>query len=101
MIGIIAALGFWIPVVGALAGLVALILGIVAWVKASKGTAGGKPMAIIGTILGVLALLGGILVTVLVIWFASSVDDCYDPDFTDAQIQQCIEDQVNDRFGVE
>ena len=36
-------------------GLVALILGIVAWRRASAGTAGGKPMAVIGTILGGLA----------------------------------------------
>jgi uncharacterized membrane protein YphA (DoxX/SURF4 family) len=95
VVGIIAALGFWFPVIGALLGLVAVVIGIIAWRNASNGTASGQGMAIAGTILGALALIGGILVTILTIWVFSNAVDCIDPNLTDAQIQRCLEDQFN------
>ena len=100
IVGIIACLGFWVPFGGVLLGIVALILGIIAWRKASAGTAGGKAMAVIGTILGGLAVLGGIVATIFIVWLIRETADCYDPSLTDAEVQACIEDQVNDRFGV-
>ena len=76
-------------------GLVALILGIVAWRKASSGPAGGKPMAIIGTILGALAMLGGIIATILLIWVFGHVAHCTDLNLTDQQRQACVDAEFN------
>jgi len=96
VLGIIACLGFWIPFGGAILGLIALVLGIVAWRRASAGRAGGKPMAIIGTILGGLAVVGGIIATVLLIWVFGRVAHCTDANLTDQEISNC----VNDELGV-
>ncbi len=96
VLGIIAVLGFWIPGVGIGLGLIALIFGIVAWVKAGKGSAGGLGMAITGTILGGLALLGGIAVTIVTVWFVTTTADCFDANLTDSQRQLCFENKLND-----
>ena len=90
-----ACLGFWIPFAGVVAGIVALILGIVAWRKASSGRAGGKPMAIIGTILGGVAIVGGIVATIFLIWVFGHVAHCTDRNFTDEERQACVDTEFN------
>jgi hypothetical protein len=97
---IVAGVLFWIPVLGILLALTGLVLGIVAWMKAGKQNR-PKGMAIAATIVSILALLGSILVTALVIFFGDIVVDCADPDLTQQEQEDCIEDRVNDRFGVD
>lgn len=67
VLGIVALLGCWIPfvnIVSAIIGVVGVVLGIVAIVQASRGTAGGKVMAIIGAALSALAIILSIVVSV-------------------------------------
>lgn len=66
VLGIVAILGSWIPFLSigsALIGLIGLVFGIVAIVKAVKGSAAGKVMAIVGTVLSALAILFAIIST--------------------------------------
>jgi hypothetical protein len=56
VLGIIGVVSFFF-FVGGLIGIVALVLGIVAIQRARKGQAGGKSMAIAGTILGGTAIV--------------------------------------------
>lgn len=96
--GIIALILCWTVVVGIVAGLIAVIVGIIAWVKARRGTAGGGGMAIAGLVLGLLGLIAAIvLVAVVGTWFVNNGGD----DFVDCvnnangdqdKIQQCQDD---------
>jgi hypothetical protein len=75
VVGIISLLLAWIPVVNIVSivgGIAALVLGIVAVRKANQGTAGGKGMAIGGTVLGGVSLVAAIVVNVVV---GIAVDD--------------------------
>lgn len=75
VLGIFALLFSWIPFLNfftGIAAVVGLILGIIAIVKAVKGTAGGKVMAIVGTSLAALALILGTVVNTAVV---SAIDD--------------------------
>ncbi|MDN4480508.1 DUF4190 domain-containing protein [Demequina muriae] len=66
VLGIVAILGSWIPFLSigsALIGAIGLVFGIIAVVKAFKGTAGGKVMAIIGSVLSGLAIIFAIVST--------------------------------------
>ncbi|WP_277211836.1 DUF4190 domain-containing protein [Isoptericola croceus] len=68
VLGIVALLGCWIPILNIgsiLLGLVGIVLGIVAIVQAARGTAGGKVMAIVGVALSVVAIVLSIVVSVL------------------------------------
>lgn len=68
VLGILALLGSWIPflnIVSIIMGIVGLILGIVAISKASKGQAGGRVMAMVGSALCVLAIVLSIVVNVV------------------------------------
>ena len=78
VLGIVAIVGAWIPilnVVSILIGLVGVVLGAIAIVKALKGTAGGKVMAIVGTSLSALAIIGAIIVNAATV---AAVDDALD-----------------------
>ncbi|GAA1984379.1 hypothetical protein GCM10009718_22190 [Isoptericola halotolerans] len=78
VLGILALLGCWIPFLNigsAVLGLVGAVLGIVAVVQSSRGTAGGKGMAITGTVLSVVAIVASVLITVATAAFFSSTYD--------------------------
>jgi hypothetical protein len=96
---IAAGVLFWIPFLGILIALVGLVLGVVAWSTAGKN---GRPkgIAIAATIVGALAMVGAILVTLFVFYFWDVIKDCTDPNLTSAEQEQCATDRVNDRFGV-
>jgi hypothetical protein len=75
VLGIVALLGCWIPflnVISIVIALVGVVLGIVGAVKASKGTAGGKVMAIVGTALSALAIVLSIVISVATASFFTS-----------------------------
>ncbi len=68
VLGIVALLGCWVPVIGfffAFLGLIAIGLGVAGAVQASKGRAGGKGMAITGAVLGAVSIVLSILAFVL------------------------------------
>ena len=98
VVGVIALLICWVPVIGVLVGLAALGLGIGGWVRGRR-TGGGIGLAVAGTVLGALAVVLGILATVLLFSLLGTLADCDRPGFTDEQVSQCIEDKLTDRFG--
>ncbi|MGV9674362.1 DUF4190 domain-containing protein [Nocardia sp. NPDC003482] len=65
VLGILALLSFWTIFGGILFGLVGLVFGIIAIVKARRGTAGGRGMAIAGLILSLLGLIAAIVLTAI------------------------------------
>jgi hypothetical protein len=95
-----AGLLFWLPFLGVILALVGLVLGIIAWATAGKN---GRPkgLAIAATIVSTLALLAGVAVTAFVMFFGDAIIDCSDPDLTPDEQTQCIEDRVNDQFGID
>lgn len=67
VVGIISFVLAWIPVVNLvsiLGGIAAVVLGVLALRKANRGVAGGKGMAIAGTVLGGISLVLSIVVNV-------------------------------------
>ena len=69
VLGILAILSTWIPVVGLflmVLSLAAIVVGIIALVQVSSGRARGRGMALTGLILGVLSVVTSILMHVLV-----------------------------------
>jgi hypothetical protein len=97
VVGLIALLICWVPVIGILAGLVALGLGIAGWVRASR-TGTGTGLAVAGTVLGGLAVIAGILATVVLVSIIGTAVDCDQPGLTDDEVAQCIEDELTDRL---
>ncbi|MFL6070920.1 MAG: CD20-like domain-containing protein [Actinomycetes bacterium] len=94
----------WIPFVGAILALLALVLSIVAWMTSKSA---GRPvgMAVAATIVSALALLAGIILTILLIWiinvFGDDVRDCNNSTLTDQQQQTCLENRINNRLGID
>ncbi len=99
---ILAALICWIPFISFLAlllAMVGLVLGIVAWSKAGK-TNRPKGMAIAATIVSALALLVAIAMSALTLWLGDVIVDCTDSSLTSNQQERCLENGLNDKFGV-
>ncbi|WP_418276386.1 hypothetical protein ACNHYB_00220 [Isoptericola jiangsuensis] len=93
VLGILALLGCWIPVlnIGSIVlGIAGLVLGIIALVQVSKGTAGGKVMAIVGGSLSLLAIVLAIVVTV----FFVAVIEGQGPTFQQ-ELEQELQEQGN------
>jgi hypothetical protein len=104
VVAIIALLICWLPVIGVGAGLIALVLSIIAWVV-SKNANRPVGMAIGATVVSALALVAGVIITALVFWvfdeFGDDIRDCSDPSLTQQQQEDCLEQRLNDRFGIE
>ncbi|MGW4354194.1 DUF4190 domain-containing protein [Nocardia sp. NPDC004582] len=110
--GIIGLLTFWtvlFTIVGLICGLVAIVLGLLAVLKARRGAAGGFGMALAGAIMGVISLIGGVVVGVLV-WTvfkdtgATDFVACVrDANGDQAKIDQCqreFDQRLEDKFSV-
>jgi len=85
VLGIIAIVGSWIPFVSigsAIIGIVGIVIGIVAINKASKRLAGGKTMAVIGTVISGLAIVAAIISTSLGVMAINDVADEIDGNIT-------------------
>ncbi|MFI5714856.1 DUF4190 domain-containing protein [Nocardia sp. NPDC051750] len=106
---ILAVLSFCTVFGGIFFGLIAVVLGVIATVKARRGTAGGGVMAVIALILGAGAMIAAAVFGVLFwgIWQDSGGQDFLDcttrAGGDQAAIARC-EDQFNqrleDQFGV-
>jgi hypothetical protein len=111
VLGILALLSSWFFVGGAL-GLIAIVIGIIAVMQASKGKAGGKGMAITGVILGVVSVLITAAVLAFTVWFVNEVGESSFGDLTsclmdangdpelEAQCQEDFSSQLEDQFGI-
>jgi hypothetical protein len=102
IVGIVSLLLAWVPFLG-LIGIVAVVLGIIGLRRVKARVATNKGMALAGLILGILAVLAGIFWIVAAVFFAGTfgdtIENCSDPSLTEAQVQQCINDGVNDTLG--
>jgi hypothetical protein len=94
IVALVSAAICWVPFIGAVAALVGLVLGIVAWTQSRAGRGGGQAMAITATFVGLGALLMGVLLTVLLTGFFAGIADCANPAYTEQQTNQCINDQL-------
>ncbi|WP_459548662.1 DUF4190 domain-containing protein [Nocardia sp. X0981] len=109
VLGILAVFTFWTIVGGILFGLLAVILGVIALVKASRGTGGGGIMAVIGLVLGILAIIGVIVMGVIGwgVWQDSGGQDFVDcvsrAAGDQAEISRCqdeFDQRLEDQYGV-
>jgi len=109
VLGILALISFVTVFGGFLFGLFGLIFGIIALVKARKGTGGGTGMAITGLVLSVLGLIGATLVAIVGWSFfvdtgGKDLVDCLNKAGTDqAKIDECERkwtENVEDRFSI-
>jgi hypothetical protein len=104
VIAIVALVICWVPFIGGGAALIALVLGIVAWVSAKKAS---RPagLAIAATVISILSLLIGVVISIAFIVLAAKGADandyCNRVSNTQAEFDQCFEDQVGSWFGVE
>lgn len=67
VVGAISLIVAWVPVINVISiigGIVAVVLGVVALRKVGRGAAGGKGMAIAGTVLGGVSLVAAIIVNI-------------------------------------
>jgi hypothetical protein len=94
VLAIVSAALCWIPFLGAVSALAALVLGIVAWARAQTGRSGGKGMAIAATVIGACAVVLGIVLTVLISRVIGDLVDCADPSLTQQQQQQCFNNVI-------
>ena len=100
-VGIIALLVSWIPFLGLILALVALVLGVVGLRKASRGQATNKNQAVAGVVTGGIALLIGVVVTAASIAFFDefqNLTECLADAETTADEEEC-ERQFEDEFG--
>lgn len=107
VIGIIAILISWVPALGALAGILALVLGFVGRSKAKKTPANvGSGQALTGIVTGILATLISIGVTIALVAFGSSFmgtfetyEQCLEQGNTAEECDDELERDLLDRFG--
>ncbi|HEY5857530.1 MAG TPA: DUF4190 domain-containing protein [Aldersonia sp.] len=109
VLGIVALLLCWTIVGGIGLGLIALILGLIAWSRSRRDNRGGGGMAITGGILGVLAIAASIFLVFIGIgifkWLGGdNLVDCLDRAGSDLAAQQRCQDEfqsnIEDRFSV-
>lgn len=99
VLGILALLTGWF-LLGALFGLIAIVLGIIGRRRASRGEATNGGMALAGIVLGVLGILSAVFVAVTVASLFgeqfSSLTDCLNQADTQAAVEQCQSDFEQD-----
>ena len=100
VLGIIGLLTCWF-FLGGILGLIGLVLGIIGINKASKGQAGGKGLAIAGTVLSGFAIAGTVVVVVAFTAIfggrISTYQKCLNNAQTSADRQACV-DQLGNSF---
>jgi hypothetical protein len=103
VIAVVVVFICWIPFIGPLAALVALGLGIAAWITSKKAD---RPVAlgITATVLSILTFLAGIAITIVLVVFIDEVSDEYEycDSITNNQedLDRCLEDRIYERLDI-
>ncbi|WP_254693390.1 MULTISPECIES: DUF4190 domain-containing protein [Streptomyces] len=97
VLGVLAALSFWTVIGGIALGILALVLGVLGFRRASRGRATNKGVALTGSILGALAIVGSsiLLAAGLTVFNSDEFDnyqDCRDHASSDSAREKCAED---------
>jgi len=103
-LGLIGAVLFWTMLGGIVLGLLALIFGIVGYRRGKRGEATNGTLAIVGAVIGGLALIGSTVMLALAVSVISSGDyekleDCMREAGTQTEQQQCEDDFVKSITG--
>jgi hypothetical protein len=106
VVGILAILMSWIPVLGAIVGVTALVLGLVGRSRINKSGAGGKGMAVTGIATGAVAIVINLAILAFLVVagedffeeFGSYVE-CVEETGDEEFCQQQLEEGLFDRFG--
>jgi hypothetical protein len=98
-VGIASLVLCWVPFLGVIGAAAGLVLGIIAWVRASNQER-PQGMAIGGTVVSSVALLASIALTIIVLAVLGSVwgriSDCFDRNLTSDQQSQCLDNRLGD-----
>ncbi|MEE1927370.1 DUF4190 domain-containing protein [Streptomyces sp. TRM 70351] len=102
ILGIAAVVLFWTVIGGLLLGLLALVFGILGYRRKKRGEATNGAMAMIGLILGVLALIGSAVMIAAGVAFFNSDEftnfrECIDKADTQSEISDC-EQEFNEQY---
>ncbi len=81
---------------GLIGGVIGLVLGFVARGKIKRGEGAGAGLALGGIITSLLAVLIAIVWGVLLVNVFQEVVDCLDPDLTEEEATQCVNDRLTD-----
>ncbi|MEV7426309.1 MULTISPECIES: DUF4190 domain-containing protein [unclassified Streptomyces] len=97
VVGLIGLVFFWTVVGGIVLGLLAIVFGIIGFLRGRRGEATNGTMSLIGAIIGALALVAsGLLIAVGVSFLKSeefgNLRDCLQSADTQAQQQKCQDD---------
>ncbi|GAA2427577.1 hypothetical protein GCM10010433_29470 [Streptomyces pulveraceus] len=79
--------------VGGPLGVIGLVLGVVALIKARR-TGVGRGMSVTGLLTSLLAIVVSVVVAVLLAWYADHTQKCYRPD-SFQQYRQCVHQQLS------
>ena len=79
---------------GLIGGVIGAILGFIARGKIRRGEASGNGIAIGGIVTSILAIAIAVFVGLIVVQFFDRVADCADPELTQQEVEQCIEDRI-------
>jgi hypothetical protein len=87
---------------GALLGIAAIVVGIVALRRANRGEAGGRGLAIGGIATGAVSVLLGVLIVIALFafgfGFADELDRCIEETGSRAECQERLERELTERF---
>lgn len=103
IVGILSLCAAFVPVVGVVVGLVAVVMAILGMNKAKKGLAGQRGLAVGGLITGAIGLILGLLVTLGVgaffAKFGEEIVACTDPEMTQEQLEACLNEELGEELG--
>ena len=95
IVGVVSLLfAVFIFPLGLIGGVIGAILGFIARGKIRRGEAGGNGIALGGIVTSLLAIAIAIFVGVILVQFFERIADCADPDLTQEELEQCLEDRI-------
>ncbi|MCD9194280.1 DUF4190 domain-containing protein [Streptomyces albireticuli] len=80
--------------VGGPLGVLGLVLGLVALMRAGR-TGAGRGQAVTAVVTSSLAIMVSVLAALFMVWFANKTQDCYRPD-SFRQYKQCVHQQLRE-----
>lgn len=104
VLGVVAILLCWIPVLNVILGILAIIFGIVGWRRGRRNNATNPGVAMTGIVLGILGLIASIVLVVIVAAVLHSpafqrYQHCIRSASTQSEQQHCIK-RLERHYGV-